>query len=240
MNDFILKFSFIAILFTAEINFSAPKLNEALQENDSSSILLSDTRDPKSAAIFSDTCATCHSGGVPRAPHSTTFQVMSPDYILSTLNGVMAPQSKHLSEEEKIKLSEYITGGKISLNLPDPNFCNKEIDPIVLEKDNSYLQWGYDKQNTRNVPSKITSENAKTLKLKWVFAYPSATRARSQPSVSGNAIFVGGQNLFLYALDKETGCVRWRVKTDGEIRSAPAIYFGESGEFIFVGDYEGN
>ena len=240
MNDFILKFSFIAILFTAEIIFAAPKLNEALQENDSSSILLSDTKDPKSAAIFSDTCATCHSGGVPRAPHSTTFQVMSPDYILSILNGVMAPQSEHLNEEEKIKLSEYITGGKISLNLPDPNFCNKEINPIVLERDYSYLQWGYDKKNTRNVPSRITSENAKTLKLKWVFAYPSATRARSQPSVSGNTVFVGGQNLFLYALDKETGCVRWRVKTDGEIRSAPAIYFGESGEFIFVGDYEGN
>ena len=99
MNDFILKFSFIAILFTAEIIFAAPKLNEALQGNDSSSILLSDTKDPKSAAIFSDTCATCHSGGVPRAPHSTTFQVMSPDYILSILNGVMAPQSEHLSEE---------------------------------------------------------------------------------------------------------------------------------------------
>ena len=165
---------------------------------------------------------------------------MSPDYILSTLNGVMAPQAENLNEEEKIKLSEYITGGKISQNLPEPNFCTQKTDPIVLEKDNSYLQWGYDKKNTRNALSEITSENVQTLKLKWVFAYPSATRARSQPSLSGNAVFVGGQNLFLYALDKETGCVRWRTKTDGEIRSAPAVYFGESGEFIFVGDYEGN
>ena len=91
------------------------------------------------------------------------------------------------------------------------------------------MQWGYDKKNTRNALSEITSENVQTLKLKWVFAYPSATRARSQPSLSGNAVFVGGQNLFLYALDKETGCVRWRTKTDGEIISAPAVYFGESG-----------
>ena len=240
LRIFITKLLFIAIILIAEINFAAPSLNEDLQESEDTAILLSDTSDPKSAAIFSDSCATCHSGGVPRAPHSTTFQVMSADYILSTLNGVMAPQAENLNEEEKIKLSEYITGGKISQNLPEPNFCTHEIDPIVLKKDNSYLQWGYDKKNTRNALSEITSENVQTLKLKWVFAYPSATRARSQPSLSGNAVFVGGQNLFLYALDKETGCVRWRTKTDGEIRSAPAVYFGESGEFIFVGDYEGN
>ena len=166
LKNFLIKLSFIATILTAEINFAAPSLNEDLQESEGSAILLSDTSDPKSAAIFSDSCSTCHSGGVPRAPHSTTFQLMSPDYILSTLNGVMAPQSEHLSEEEKIKLSEYITGGKISQNLPEPNFCSKDIGSIVLERDDSFLQWGYDKKNTRNVPSKITSENAKTLKLK--------------------------------------------------------------------------
>ena len=73
-----------------------------------------------------------------------------------------------------------------------------------------------------------------------MFAYPSASRARSQPSISGNTIFVSGQNLFLYALDRETGCVRWRTKVDGEIRSAPAIYFGKKGESVLAGDYEGN
>ena len=208
-------------------------------ENDRS-ILLSSANESKYAEIFNNNCVSCHSGGVPRAPHLTTFQVMSADYILSTLNGVMSSQAEGLSEEEKVGISEYITGGKVSASLPDPNFCKSNNKPIKLSQKNSYMEWGYDKENSRYAKSNLNSKNAKNLKLKWVFAYPSATRARSQPSVSGNTIFVGGQNLYLYALDRETGCVKWRTKVDGEIRSAPAINFSDEGNFIFVGDYEGN
>ncbi|MFL2815937.1 MAG: PQQ-binding-like beta-propeller repeat protein [Alphaproteobacteria bacterium] len=209
-------------------------------DNDSSSILLGGGNESKYAEIFNNNCVSCHSGGVPRAPHLTTFQVMSADYILSTLNGVMSAQAEGLSSEEKIGISEYITGGKVSTSLPEPNFCKSNNEPIVLVKENSYKEWGYDKENSRYTKSNINSQNAKKLKLKWVFAYPAASRARSQPSISGNTIFVGGQNLYLYALDRQTGCVRWRTKVDGEIRSAPAIYFSEKGNFLFAGDYEGN
>lgn len=209
-------------------------------DNDSSSILLGGGNESKYAEIFNNNCVSCHSGGVPRAPHLTTFQVMSADYILSTLNGVMSAQAEGLSSEEKIGISEYITGGKVSTSLPEPNFCKSNNEPIVLVKENSYKEWGYDKENSRYTKSNLNSQNAKKLKLKWVFAYPAASRARSQPSISGNTIFVGGQNLYLYALDRQTGCVRWRTKVDGEIRSAPAIYFSEKGNFLFAGDYEGN
>ena len=209
-------------------------------DNDSSSILLGGGNESKYAEIFNDNCVSCHSGGVPRAPHLTTFQVMSADYILSTLNGVMSAQAEGLSSEEKIGISEYITGGKVSTSLPEPNFCKSNNEPIVLVEENSYKEWGYDKENSRYTKSNLNSQNAKKLKLKWVFAYPAASRARSQPSISGNTIFVGGQNLYLYALDRQTGCVRWRTKVDGEIRSAPAIYFSEKGNFLFAGDYEGN
>ena len=209
-------------------------------DNDSSSILLGGGNESKYADIFNNNCVSCHSGGVPRAPHLTTFQVMSADYILSTLNGVMSAQAEGLSSEEKIGISEYITGGKVSTSLPEPNFCKSNNEPIVLVEENSYKEWGYDKENSRYTKSNINSQNAKKLKLKWVFAYPAASRARSQPSISGNTIFVGGQNLYLYALDRQTGCVRWRTKVDGEIRSAPAIYFSEKGNFLFAGDYEGN
>ena len=209
-------------------------------DNDSSSILLGGGNESKYAEIFNNNCVSCHSGGVPRAPHLTTFQVMSADYILSTLNGVMSAQAEGLSSEEKIGISEYITGGKVSTSLPEPNFCKANNEPIVLVEENSYKEWGYDKENSRYTKSNLNSQNAKKLKLKWVFAYPAASRARSQPSISGNTIFVGGQNLYLYALDRQTGCVRWRTKVDGEIRSAPAIYFSEKGNFLFAGDYEGN
>ncbi len=235
-----MRYLFAIFLLLAVLFDSSNIFGSANAESESSSILLSGTVDSKSAEIFSDRCIDCHSGGVPRAPHLTTFQVMSPDYIFSTLNGIMSSQAEGLSTNQKIQLSEYITGGKISGNLPEPNFCTNDVEEINLSKDSAYLEWGYDKENTRYTKSNLNSSNAKNLKLKWVFAYPSATRARSQPSIAGNTIFVGGQNLFLYALDKETGCVRWRTKTDGEIRSAPAISFSEQGNYVYVGDYEGN
>ena len=119
-------------------------------ENDRS-ILLSSTNESKYAEIFNNNCVSCHSGGVPRAPHLTTFQVMSADYILSTLNGVMSSQAEGLSEEEKVGISEYITGGKVSASLPDPNFCKSSNKPIKLSQKNSYMEWGYDKENSRSV-----------------------------------------------------------------------------------------
>ena len=60
------------------------------------------------------------------------------------------------------------------------------------------------------------------------------SRARSQPSVSGNTVFGGGELIYMHWI--ETGCVRWRTKVEGEIRSAPAIYFGKNDESILIGD----
>ena len=65
---------------------------------------------------------------------------MSADYILSTLNGVMSSQAEGLSEEEKVGISEYITGGKVSASLPDPNFCNSSNKLIKLSQKNSYME----------------------------------------------------------------------------------------------------
>ena len=176
------------ILFLSIFIFNTYLLASVSSEKESQNAdLFAGATDKKSAEIFNDSCISCHSGGVPRAPHATTFSAMSADYILETLNGVMSSQASHLNKDEKIKLAEFISGGSVSTNIPEPNFCSAEIldSKINFDDKDSYSQWGYDKHNTRRAKSKINSENAKTMKLKWVFAFPGATRSRSQPSVSG-------------------------------------------------------
>ena len=229
---------FILIIFFTSSSFASSS-PESSSENHNN---FAGAADKASAKIFTESCMNCHSGGVPRAPHSTTFSAMSADYILETLDGIMSSQASHLNENEKIKLAEFISGGSVSTNIPEPKFCSKDISEIIIELNdkNSYSQWGYDKENTRRATSDINSINAKNMKLKWVFAFPGATRSRSQPSVSGNVVFVGGQNSNLYALDRDTGCVRWKTKTQGEIRSAPVIEKIKNNHYIFAGDYEGN
>ena len=229
----------LIILSLFLVNFF-PLEASVVVEEESSDVNFVVGSDKVSAKIFSESCMGCHSGGTPRAPHSTTFSAMSADYILETLNGVMQSQAEGLTDEEKINLAEFISGGSVSSNLPEPNFCKIGLSAINFSNKNSYSQWGYDKENTRNSTSNINSKNLDKLKLKWVFAFPGATRSRSQPSVSGNVIFIGGQNSYLYALDREEGCVRWRTKIQGEVRSAPVLEKINGKYFVFSGDYEGN
>jgi polyvinyl alcohol dehydrogenase (cytochrome) len=80
--------------------------------------------------------------------------------------------------------------------------------------------WGIDPRNTRYQPrSTLTSQNAATLQLKWVYGLAS-TSPRSLPLVSEDTIFVGDGPRGLVALDRETGCERWLHPHDGYISSA--------------------
>ncbi|HBC56880.1 MAG TPA: dehydrogenase [Gammaproteobacteria bacterium] len=111
--------------------------------------------------------------------------------------------------------------------------------------------WGFTPTNTRYLDSDtvaIDKDSVSKLTLKWAFRFPRANKARSQPAITEDTIFVGSQKGKLYALDRETGCIRWQYKTsDGfgispEIRTAISIgYAGAGGErLLFFGDFFGN
>jgi len=73
------------------------------------------------------------------------------------------------------------------------------------------------------------------LELKWTYAYPNATKARSQPVIGYGAAYVGSDDGTVYAFDLETGCARWMFKASAEVRTGivlvdgptPMVYFGD-------------
>ena len=72
--------------------------------------------------------------------------------------------------------------------------------------------WGIDEANTRFVTSEdsqIDSENVHLLKLKWSYGL-STTAPRFYPLVTPDTIYIGDGENGLVALDRESGCVRWR------------------------------
>lgn len=96
------------------------------------------------------------------------------------------------------------------------------------------------------VPDKIagiTPKNVSKLRLKWAFAAPSARRVRSHPLLAGGALFMGTEDGTVYALDQETGCVRWSYLADAEVRTGIAlrkINAAEGEKFqIYFGDLLG-
>jgi polyvinyl alcohol dehydrogenase (cytochrome) len=122
-----------------------------------------------------------------------------------------------------------------------------ELTP-ELEVPTRSSDWGITPQNTRFIAADIAdleSSDVPKLRLKWAFAYPNATRARAQPVIAGNSVFMGSQDGTIYALDVDSGCVRWAFKADAEVRSAITIEAAKPGEIekrpnAYFGDFIGN
>src|ERR1700704_3698191 len=158
------------------------------------------------AQIYGSTCAQCHEGGVPRAPHAVEFQMMGPGAILTALeSGVMQEQGAQLTPGERRSLAEYLGGAGLAeagrTRLPS---CTKEYAHFDVNRPSLLAGWGMTLENSRTVSAadaQLAARDVPRLKLKWAFAFPGATRARSQPTVGAGAVFVGSQDGTVYALD---------------------------------------
>ena len=104
--------------------------------------------------------------------------------------------------------------------------------------------WGFDLRNTRFRGAEDTSvraANVASLKLKWSYNLGDNS-PRSMPLVTEDTLFIGDGN-GLVALDRETGCERWRFAHAGQVRSAivhertadgATLFFLESTDGVFA------
>ena len=195
-------------------------------------------------APYREHCASCHEGGVYKAPHRMFVSMMAPDAILSSMGGIMAAQSAALSGQEKIAVAEYLAGRSLEsaqVDFPPPACESAALD---FGKPPAQAGWGMDLRNSRfqsAATGGLTVDNVGSLELKWAFAFPNAIQARSQPAVAGGTVFVGSQSGRVYALDAMTGCARWVFRASAEVRTAivvspweaeegdarPTLYFGD-------------
>lgn len=196
-------------------------------------------------AIFKESCAACHDGGSPKAPPPYLLKSMSPTTILRILDhGVMRDMASGLTDLQRRQVVEYLTQTDLSSykGPPPVKMCDARHKAFDLTQSPPQAGWGYD--NRRFVPAEaggLTAADLPRLKLKWAFAFPDATQARSQPVVAMGAIFVGSHDGSVFALDLATGCARWTSTADSEVRTAvlvepwqsskppknPRLYFGD-------------
>ncbi|HEY5645471.1 MAG TPA: PQQ-binding-like beta-propeller repeat protein [Pseudomonadales bacterium] len=119
------------------------------------------------------------------------------------------------------------------------------VDPAPHLESSYAVGWGIDHRNTRYQPkSSIDSGNVASLTLKWVYAL-GTTAPRSYPLVTEDTIFIGDSGRGLVALDRETGCERWRFVHEGTIGSAivqgrigerPVLIFNDRTQGVYVVD----
>ena len=175
---------------------------------------------------------------MPRAPHLVTFQIMGADWVHASITqGTMREHAQGLSDAQRRALADHLGGatpGAVPVKRCDGSPSPLPPSPPRLKG------WGFNLENTRFVPAAIAgldAEDVPRLAVKWVFAYPGASRARSQPSVQGGVVYVGSQDGTVYALDLDSGCAHWTFKADVEVRSA--VTADESGQRLFFGDIRG-
>lgn len=178
-------------------------------------------------AAYIEYCAECHNGGVYKAPHKMFLGMMAPDAILASLEGgIMDVQAAELDATQKAAVAEYLAGRTLDSVVVSnaPPVCDST--DIDMAQPPAQLGWGIDANNSRFQPAAtggLTGDEAPGLKLKWAFAYPNAIKARSQPTVAGHSVFVGSHDGTVYALDRDTGCVRWQYRASAEVRTPIVI-----------------
>ncbi|MFN3231767.1 MAG: PQQ-binding-like beta-propeller repeat protein [Alphaproteobacteria bacterium] len=199
--------------------------------------------------VYLDNCASCHEGQAAKAPHRSMLNIMSPESVYRSMTeGVMVENAEHLSDQEKIDVSQYLTGLLIGERSESTLAMCEGGDWFDVNAAPRTQNWGLQENNTRFVPGDVaglSADDLEGLELKWAFAYPDAVRARSQPTIAAGAIFVGSHNGMVFALDRDTGCVHWTFQASAEVRTGIAIDPWDAGDAeadpqLYFGDLLGN
>jgi polyvinyl alcohol dehydrogenase (cytochrome) len=203
------------------------------------------------AALYQQYCERCHGGTVSKAPPYSLLQIMSASSVLRAMeSGVMQSHAAAMSAAERRRLAEHLTGQALvdagDAQPPAPQ-CTGDAARFDFSDLPAAKGWGVGHDNRRFFDAGITRVDASslpTLELKWAFAFPDAIRARSQPAAAGGALYVGSQNGTVYALDRESGCIRWTFSTVAEVRTGIVVATWQKGQqgnpLIYFGDLVGN
>jgi polyvinyl alcohol dehydrogenase (cytochrome) len=176
--------------------------------------------------------------------------MLGPVAILNALeHGVMRTQGAALTADERRSLAEFLGGAALpATRTVVHKRCESRTNVFDFERPPPLAGWSLTLEGTRFVDADragLTAQDVPKLELKWAFAFPGATRARSQPTVGAGAVFVGSQDGTVYALDFDTGCVRWTFQADAEVRTSPTLEPWRPGDLrakprLFFGDFDGN
>ena len=198
--------------------------------------------------LFDTHCASCHDNPAMHAPGRESLAGFSMESIMLALEfGKMQPMAAHLSKTKRGLIALYLTDsdGEQYAWL-DSHRCTA---PANDSSEIHIANWGLGKGNARFVSASDTSinrDNVDSLELAWALGFPKVTDMRSQPAVVGNTLYLGDKTGHLYAIDRESGCIRNHQKVLSGIRSAitvaentagePILVFADSMAFIYAAD----
>ena len=203
------------------------------------------------AAVFAAHCTSCHDHGGDHAPPLNILHLMSALSVREALiSGAMRQHGLDLSDLEKTQVAEFISGAKLGAGKPQPPapLCRGRAAAFDFDEPPVFPGWGLELGNRRHESTELAGldkKNLGKLHLKWAFAFPDSLRARSLPALAGGSIFVGSHSGAVFALDRDSGCVRWRFDAPAEVRTGLVVSPWQKGDraavpLVYFGDLIGN
>ena len=130
-----------------------------------------------------------------------------------------------LSASEMQQVAYYVTGKMASGKTADLSDAFCVADSPAKTRSSASAEWvgwggGLNSQRFQANETRLNKQTVKHLELKWAFAFPDASRVRSQPTVTESMTYIGSQDGTVYALDTDTGCIRWTFQAENEVRGA--------------------
>ncbi|MEE4349473.1 MAG: PQQ-binding-like beta-propeller repeat protein [Pacificimonas sp.] len=197
------------------------------------------------AMVWDQACAACHEVPEMRLLTRAQMQAMSPVQLRFTMtDGKMKPQSAHLDDMDIEALVDFLApGGEAGFAVSETEYCaDRSIDLATVHVGG----FGIDRANSRRAQqTTVTRANVANAEVAWVFGMPSTSEMRSVPVVTGDTIFAAVQAGHVFALDKDTGCVKWHRDLAAPVRSAlslvtvrgaPALAMQDAGSQVHVLD----
>src|SRR5580658_1610980 len=181
------------------------------------------------AAYYQQSCASCHDGGLDRAPSRDTFKAMAPEQVLTAMeSGPMISMASRRTAAERRAIAEFVTGKALGNPIPTTPLpqamCSGPAhdlsDPTAGPLWNG---WGENTANTRFQDSKaagLTAAQIPRLKVKWAFGFPGELTSNAQPTLAGGRVFTGSGSGKVYSLSAATGCVYWYFDAGSLVRGA--------------------
>jgi polyvinyl alcohol dehydrogenase (cytochrome) len=205
-------------------------------------------------AVYARVCASCHAAPAAdsRAPDLRALAQRTPESILEAITtGIMAPNARVLSTNERRAVAEYAAGRAFGTSRPmDAASMTNRCAPKPLGdplQGPMWNGWGADRDNSRYQPAssaRLTADQVPKLTLKWAFGLPNAATAYAQPTVVGGRVYVGADTGYVYALDAASGCVYWSFAAQGGVRTAfsvgPVSNAGSARYAVYFGDLRAN
>jgi polyvinyl alcohol dehydrogenase (cytochrome) len=129
-----------------------------------------------------------------------------------------------LTQEQRIAVADYLTAPRKYGDARAATMlaCAADRRGFDFNDGSEGALWGQDEANTRFIPAArgaIPKAGIARLELEWAFAFPGASRVRSQPALIGGAAIMGSHGGHVYALDRATGCLRWRFDAAAEVQT---------------------